>query len=360
MQNNSTTEIANETESRRSGSTPDVDPTVDSSKTIELTSEDPIGGAAVAEHSTGSGVVGPTAASSDPASSAASTNSATGRLQSLGANQVLKVKCIEEPVRSSKNEMTSWKPPFEVERGFEGSLLEIIKRTDSLRAPLQATPVPTGSAPYGSTDELFGRLQQVIAAQASLPEETSALLTFWAISTWFPDSLPLSPGLTIVGPEFEGDLALRTLRNFCRYPLMLARADLSSLHRVDWRSTPTGPHITKQIATILGCATRRGYVVGDIGEYKDFYGPKAIFVGEEASTDRIPRCSLQVRLHPTALVPAKQHAVPVTEGLVQDLRKPATAVSLQEPRPRVQLRLPRLASDIRHVRDRERAGSLHC
>ena len=150
------------------------------------------------------------------------------------------------------------------------------------------------------------------------------MLTYWTISTWFADSLPIAPALAIVGPEFEGDLALRTLRNFCRYPLMLAGADVTSLQRVDWRSTPTllfyGPNITKQLATILGCATSRGYMVGDAREYKDFYGPKGIYVGQEVSSDRMPRCSLQVRLQLTSLVPAIQHSVPATEALVQDLR----------------------------------------
>jgi len=201
-------------------------------------------------------VAGPAATSSAPPPAAASTKSATGQSQACDAKQVLKVKCIEELVRTSNDEMTSWKPPFEVDRGFEGSLLEIMKRANSLRAPLQATPLPTGSAPYGTTFELFVRLQQAIACQASLPQQTSALLTFWTIGTWFPDSLPISPGLTIVGPEFESDLVLRTLRNFCRFPLLLAGADVTSLQKVDLRSTPTlliyGPTITKQVATILG------------------------------------------------------------------------------------------------------------
>ena len=324
MQNYSTTENANDAEVPRTGAPPDVNATFGTSETTELPAADPIGGAAVDEHSTGPRALGPTATSSVPPPAAASTNFVTGHSQSLAAKRVLKVKCIEEPVRTSKDNMTSWKPPFDVEQGYEGSLKEIIKRAGSVRAPLQATPVPTGSARYGTTDELFVRLQQAIAGQAFLPEQSSALLTFWTICTWFADSLPIAPGLAIVGPEFEGDLALRTLRNFCRYPLMLAGADVTSLQGVDWRSTPTllfyGPNITKQMATILGCATSRGYMVGDAGEYKDFYGPKAIYVGQEVSTDRMPRCSLQVRLQPTSLVPATQHSVPVTEALVQDLR----------------------------------------
>jgi hypothetical protein len=66
----------------------------------------------------------------------------------------------------------------------------------------------------------------------------------------------------IVALDFEGDLVLRTLRNFCHYPLMLTRADISSLQRVNWHATPAllfyAPNVMEQMATILGCATGRG------------------------------------------------------------------------------------------------------
>jgi hypothetical protein len=61
-------------------------------------------------------------------------------------------------------------------------------------------------------------------------------------------------------------------------------------------------------------------LAGDADEYKDFYGPKAIYLGEEVSVDRIPRCSLQVRLQPTAPAPAKQNSLRLTEVVVKDLQ----------------------------------------
>ena len=322
MQNDSTTENAIDADFPRASAAPELKHPVGAAEPTELTAASST--ASGADEQTGSLVAVPAATSSAPPPSAANTESATGQSEGCDAKKVLKVKCIEEPVRTSNDELTSWEPPFEVEQGSEASLLEIMKRAKSLRAPLQATPLPTGSAPYGTSLELFLRLQQAIAGQASLPEPTSALLTFWAMGTWFADSLPIAPGLAIIGPEFEGDLVLRTLRNYCRVPLLLAGADLTSLQRVDWCSTPTllfyAPNITRQMATILGCATSRGYLVRDGGGYKDFYGPKAIYIGQEVSTDRIPRCSLQVTLQPTSLAPATQNSVRVTEPVVQDLR----------------------------------------
>jgi hypothetical protein len=270
------------------------------------------------------GAVAPATGSNTPVHAAAPTDSVNSQSQESVANQVLKVKCIEEPVRTSKNKMTTWKPLFEAEQGFEGSLKEIIQRADLVRAPWNATPLPTGSAPYGSTEELFGRLQQAIAGQACLPEQISALLSYWTISTWFSDGLSFAPALAIVAPGFEGDMVLRTLRNFCRFPMILTRADTTSLLRANWHTTPTllfyDPNISKQMVATLGCSSARGYMINVGSEYKDFYGPKAIYLGEDVSVDRIPHCSLQVRLQPTAPGSPRPYLLEPTRAVVQDLQ----------------------------------------
>lgn len=61
-------------------------------------------------------------------------------------------------------------------------------------------------------------------------------------------------------------------------------------------------------------------MINDGSGYKDFYGPKAVYAGEEVSADRIPRNSLQVRLQPTASASAIPHSSPLTETAVQDLQ----------------------------------------
>jgi hypothetical protein len=240
------------------------------------------------------------------------------------ANRVRKISCIEEVVRS-KTGITSWKPPFEAAEGSESGITAILERAELVRSPLNATPVPTGTAPYGTTDELFTRLQEAIAAQAFLPVQTCALPAYWVISTWFSDGLSIAPGLGIVGPSHEGDLVLRALRNFCRYPLMMMTGvTTTDIKNVNWHLPPTllfyEPNVTKQLASLLGCTTRRGYMVGSVYGYKDFYGPKATYLGENVSIDRTPRCSVQFIVYPTAAASAAQTASPQTESVVQNLQ----------------------------------------
>ena len=324
MQNYSTTENANDADVPKTGAQPDGNAPVDPSESTAFTGAVPIAAAGAEERSIGPGAVAPATASNTPVHAAASTDSVGSHSQRFAAKQVLKVKCIEEPVRTGKNNLSSWKPPFEVDRGSEASLNEIIQRAEFVRVPSQATPVPNGSAPYGTAAELFSHLQDVIAEQALVSQETSALLTYWTMSSWFADALPIAPVLSIVAPEFEGDLVLRTLRNFCRYPMMLTRADIPSLQKLNWQTTPTvlfyDPNISKQIVTTLGCTSTRGYLINDGGGYRDFFGPKALYLGEEVSIDRIPRCSLQVRLQPTASARATRHSLRVIEAVVQDLQ----------------------------------------
>ena len=189
MENYCTTTNANDAEFPLAGAEPDGNISEAASEPTALMGAGPVAAGGPKDRSMDPGPEAPAPASNNPTPAASSTNSVNSHAQSSAAKQVRKFVCIEEPVRTGNNNLTSWKPPFEVEEGCEASLEQIIQRADSVRAPLQATPVPTGSARYGTTAELFGLLQKTIAEQAFLPEQTSALLAYWTISTWFADGL---------------------------------------------------------------------------------------------------------------------------------------------------------------------------
>lgn len=91
--------------------------------------------------------------------------------------QVVRISGIKEIGRDGKtSKITFWKPEFQIEKGLEASFAEIYERVESLRDPLHAIPLPTGTAQFGSAIELFGRLRNAIAEQALVPAPTSALL----------------------------------------------------------------------------------------------------------------------------------------------------------------------------------------
>ena len=266
----------------------------------------------------------PPTTSSRPAPEAVSADSVASRTDSCAANSVVRISGITEMGRDgATSRLNSWKPPFDVQRGFEASFSEIVERAELVRYPMNAVPVPTRSIPYGTADELFARLQKAIAAHACQPERVSRSLAYWTLACWFPDALSLAPALAIVGPAFEGDLVLRTLRDFCRNPLMMSGINAADLKKINWQIPPTllsyQPNLTRQMAALLGCTTTRGYVVGGAGNYLDLYGAKGLYVGEEAPVGRIPRCSIQVSLQPTAAC-ASQNASRLTSLEVQDLQ----------------------------------------
>ncbi len=323
MQTNSSTSNASGSEFGRSGAAPDVDTSLSPKERSSRSVADPISTGGAGEPSIGARVEAPEATSRNAAPAPASTNLVTSHSQSSASTPALKVKGIVEMGRQPDGDSTYWKPPFEVPEGSESSIEAIIRRAVLVRSPLAAIPLPTGLASFGTTDELFGRLQNTFAAQTLVSAKTSALLSFWTLSTWFSDGLSLAPGLAILGPAHEGDLMLRALRNLCHYPLMLTRADIPSMERANWYPIPTlliyDPNVPKQMVTTLGSTSSPGYLINSGGRYTDFYGPKAIYLGEEVSADRIPRCSLQVRLQPTASASLIQQS-PLTEAAIQDLQ----------------------------------------
>jgi hypothetical protein len=303
------------------GSAPNVNPASRLTEASVREATDPVARAGEKKQLTIGGAG--TGTSSNPARlTVADAKPDAGQSDDRLANEAVQVKGIVEIARGSKAKLMICTPPFDVERGSEPGFLQMIERAQLLREPFTGTPVPTCAAPYGSTDDLIHRIQKEIAAQTLLSASTSSLLSFWALSTWFHDALPLAPGLIITGPAFEGDVVLRTLRSFCRYPVLLTRADTSTLKRLIWVTPPTllffDPNISKQMVTIVGCSTSRGYLIESEGKNRDFYCPKAIYLGEQAPLDRMPHCSLHVHLNPARTAVSK--IAPSLESIAQSFQ----------------------------------------
>jgi hypothetical protein len=198
---------------------------------------------------------------------------------------------IEESVRGEDGAFGTVHIQFSVRPESVTLLQEMIARGEYARDPWKQIPFPTETNSYGTTTELITSIKQAIAEQTQLSEENSSLLTYWALSTWFQDILPLAPGLAISGSAHEGDVALRTLRAFCYHPVLVAGITNAILNDVRWERKPTllisDPNLVKRMAVLLGSSTRRGYlafrkVAGCPAFSFDYYCSKAIFLGEDS------------------------------------------------------------------------------
>ena len=247
------------------------------------------------------------------------TTSATGCSLPSVAKPVVKIKGAAEIGRTPKDNLAEWNPELAVEAGLEHTVTKINRRAERVVAPMRGMPLPTGVNSYDTTEALFSHIEETIAEQTLLSKQISALLAYWAISTWFADALPLAPGLAISGSTQEGDTVLQTVRSFCHFPFLMAGVTIASMKNLSRSYRPTilsyEPNLTKQMATFLGCSARRGYMVKSSDGFRDFFGPKAIYVGEDVPADVTLQWSLQVTARAT--VPTVAAQVPrLTESTV--------------------------------------------
>jgi hypothetical protein len=198
------------------------------------------------------------------------------------------------------------RPLLQVDSGDISRVEEIIERVAALRYPMRTIPLPTHSEPHGTTHQFFSQIKTTILEQTSVSSEVSAVLTYWVLSTWFMDALPLAPCLVITGSSHEGDILLRTLRAFCRHSFLMAGANGSSLKGIPWHLSPTllifEPNLRKVTTELISCSTRPGYLVGSAEKYQDYYCPKAIYVGQKLSMQSIPGYSVHVNATATSTV----------------------------------------------------------
>jgi DNA-binding IscR family transcriptional regulator len=196
------------------------------------------------------------------------------------------------------------------------------------RDPWESMPLPTGYAAYGTTEELFARIKLAIAEQTHLSDKDSALLTLWVFSTWFHDVLSIAPGLVITGPAHDGDAVLHALYPFCYHPILVAGMTGAALSVIKWDKKPTllifEPNLSRRLAALLCSSTRRGYlalrtVSGAPRSAFDYYGPKAIYAGEDPPIRAMLQHSVHINASPAPGV-YSQHVARMSEEMTQSLQ----------------------------------------
>jgi hypothetical protein len=185
--------------------------------------------------------------------------------------------------------------------------------------PGNLLPPPPGNGIVA--DELHAQFKRMIAGRTSLPDNVSAMVAFWAISTWFQEAFPVIPCLVITGPAHEAMVVLRVLRDLCRTPTLLAglrRADLKDLngHRTLLISEP---NLDNRTAALLGILTNRDFILLEQGSYLYCAGSRAVYIGEDPAIHRIQHSLyIDAAARPLAKPPDPSWSLP---GTIDNLRQ---------------------------------------
>jgi hypothetical protein len=151
------------------------------------------------------------------------------------------------------------------------------------------TPAPLPLKPDSETGALHTQIKRMIAGRTRLPDSVSALVAFWAISTWFQEALTIFPCLVITGAAHEAMTLLGVLRDLCRTPTLLAgfkRADLKDLN--GYRTLLISePNLDNRTAGLLGNLTNRDFLLVEQGSYLYCAGSRAVYIGEDPEFKRI-------------------------------------------------------------------------
>jgi hypothetical protein len=151
------------------------------------------------------------------------------------------------------------------------------------------TPPPSPTKPDSEAGELHAQIKRMIAGRTRLPDSVSALVAFWAISTWFQEAFAIFPCLVISGPAHEAMVILGVLHDLCRTPTLLAgfkRADLKDLN--GYRTLLISePNLDNRTAALLGNLTNRHFMLVEQGSYLYCTGSRAIYIGEDPAIKKI-------------------------------------------------------------------------
>jgi hypothetical protein len=169
------------------------------------------------------------------------------------------------------------------------------------RALQDSLILPDAFHQFGSTRKLFDSILALFQKHTALPEKMSTLLTYWSISTWFPEFVPFFPTLELEGSAPTVDSLFRTMRAVCRRPILIA--DFSSAL---FRTFPIGelmptllirdPQLNKRMASLLDASTQPGYLVSTGKDLQRLYCPKCVYVGDIQSDPLLTKTSLQIHV----------------------------------------------------------------
>src|SRR5205814_4814046 len=95
--------------------------------------------------------------------------------------------------------------------------------------------LPSRAATYGSIKKLFTDMCERFGRYSTVSDEAARLLAYFAIASWFPESLVVAPCLSLASPApVELVALLQLLSCFCRHTILLGEVSPLGLHELPW------------------------------------------------------------------------------------------------------------------------------
>jgi hypothetical protein len=250
------------------------------------------------------------------------TSSESSRLST--DKKEIHVAGIPEWVRTKGGHSTKWEVQYLVDPETAVDVQEMVEQAERRERVQNERVVPTSAESFGTTAGLFARIKQTFSEQTQCDDRDCALLTYWALSTWFQEVLSFAPYLAITGLGYEGATVLRALRAVSRNGILVRGLRSANLDRFYHEDSPTllifEPNLCMGMASLLACTTRKGfYCESKKPNYFDYFGSKAVFVGEDMRMKSMLQHSLQINASPT---PGREsnYAPPLSREMAQNIQ----------------------------------------
>jgi len=148
----------------------------------------------------------------------------------------------------------------------------------------RALRLPSNTAEYGSTRELFVKISNLISRTTQEADDLVQLVTFFVLTTWLIESLPVAPCLWIVSPPTTTPAPLmQVLGLLCRRALVVSDISATGVGALmDLQPTLMTEvfNPTRRLLNLLRGSSRHGALTALGGRFIDTCSAKLLFARE--------------------------------------------------------------------------------
>lgn len=165
---------------------------------------------------------------------------------------------------------------------------------------VEALTLPTGRASCGSTADIFATIYDVFVGRG-VSDESAKLLAYYAISTWFAESLPIAPSLVISGPRPEAQTVLQLLSCVVRHALPIGELTLAGFRSLPMcvRFTLLITDLHSSMHKVMSTSTYPDAFLPCKDELFDTYCPKVVYAGARVADGFSGDATLKINLAPS-------------------------------------------------------------